>query len=163
MQLKSIGIFTLILAVIVLAWAAFVAKQRVYRSPASPHAYPTEAESVSTSTPPVKNVGDTLEVETPIPNTSIRSPLRIAGRAKGSWYFEGQFLVQLIDTKGNVLAEAPARASSEWPEENFVPFSLTLEFATPTTTPTGLLILKKDNPSGDPSQDIMFAIPVKFK
>ena len=42
-----------------------------------------------------------------------------------------------------------------------LPFTAQLEFSAPTTA-TGTLILKNDNPSGDPAKDKQLTVPVKF-
>jgi spore germination protein GerM len=54
-----------------------------------------------------------------------------------------------------------AQAQGDWMTTNFVPFSSTLTFSTPTT-PTGILVLQKDNPSGLPENDAEIRIPVRF-
>ncbi len=89
------------------------------------------------------------------------SPLVVSGEARGSWYFEASFPVQLLDANGVVLARAPAQAKGDWMTDTFVPFAVTLIFPTPTTA-TGILVLKKDNPSGLPQNDASVSIPVDF-
>jgi len=104
---------------------------------------------------------DVVYIERPLPNTQVKSPLLVSGRARGNWYFEGSFPVKLLDGNGNVLALAPAQAQSEWMTTEYVPFSVSLTFPT-STTATGTLILQKDNPSGDPQFDDSVLIPVTF-
>jgi len=91
----------------------------------------------------------------------VTSPLTITGRARGYWYFEASFPVKLLDGDGNQLAIQPAQAQGDWMTEDFVPYSVTLTFPTPST-PTGTLILMKDNPSGLPENDDYLSIPVIF-
>jgi hypothetical protein len=81
--------------------------------------------------------------------THVSSPLHIAGEARGPWFFEGSFPVTLLDANGRVLARRPAQARGEWMTEEFVPFEAELTFSQPTT-PTGTLVLTRDNPSGLP-------------
>lgn len=92
-----------------------------------------------------------VNVTTPLPNATVQSPLVITGEAK-AWYFEASFPVILKDANGTILAQAPAQAQGDWMTPNFVPFSVTLTFAKPTTA-TGTLIFQKDNPSGLPEND----------
>lgn len=103
-----------------------------------------------------------ITVSTPQPDEVIKSPLAIAGQAKGHWFFEASFPVSLIDSDGVILANGTAQAQGEWMTENFVPFISTLEFP-PTSATSGVLILKKDNPSGLPENDEEIKIPIKLK
>lgn len=100
-----------------------------------------------------------IKVSIPQTGEAIKSPLVIAGEARGAWFFEASFPVKLVDETGNVLATAIATAKSDWMTENFVPFSATLDFP-PGATDQGYLILNKDNPSGLPEFDLALKIPV---
>lgn len=114
-----------------------------------------------------ENIGNELEmanmikIDSPRPNPKIASPLELTGQARGTWYFEAVFPVELQDSNGNVLATGQAQAQGDWMTEDFVPFAASLEFAAPAT-PTGTLILKKDNPSGLPENDMSLKVPIKF-
>jgi len=100
-------------------------------------------------------------VTSPAANMIIQSPFVVKGEAKGTWYFEASFPVELIDANGKVLAQTHASAKGDWMTANLVPFESKLEFQTPTTS-TGTIILKKDNPSGLPANDDSVSIPVRF-
>ena len=102
-----------------------------------------------------------IKLESPLSGDTVTSPLKITGQARGTWYFEASFPVKLVDDNGIVLAEAPAQAQGEWMTEEFVPFAVTLNFKTPTTQ-AGTLMLRNDNPSGDPARDKELRIPVVF-
>lgn len=102
-----------------------------------------------------------VRVSMPLPNTKVTSPLTIKGSARGNWYFEASFPVELVDANGNQLTITPAQAQGDWMTTDFVPFSATLNWAT-STTELGTLILHKDNPSGLPEHDAAVRIPVKF-
>jgi hypothetical protein len=115
----------------------------------------------ATSTATTTTSNPLIRVNTPSVNATVASPLIITGEARGNWYFEASFPVKLIDANGQELAVAPAQAQGDWMTTNFVPFKLTLNFATPTT-PTGTLILEKDNPSGLPENAAEIRIPVRF-
>jgi len=104
---------------------------------------------------------DLIRVTSPMQNEVIESPLTVTGEARGYWYFEASFPVELVDSNGTQLALKPAMAKGEWMTEEFVPFEVTLEFGKPTTN-TGILILHKDNPSGLVENDDELRIPVKF-
>lgn len=105
---------------------------------------------------------DLIRVTTPRSGETVTSPLTITGEARGTWYFEASFPVELLDANGNRIAIAPAQAQGEWMTEEFVPFKLALEFPKPST-PTGTLVLHRDNPSGLPEHDKEIRVPVRFE
>ena len=51
-----------------------------------------------------------LKISTPLKNKIIQSPLVIKGEARGPWFFEGEFLVKIMDGRGNFLATGLAIA-----------------------------------------------------
>jgi hypothetical protein len=97
------------------------------------------------------------------PNTPIHSPVTVTGRARGGWYFEGSFPVELKDAKDKTIIQTPAQAQSDWMTNNEVPFSVTLNFPTQPSGSKGTLVLRKDNPSGLPQNDQSLEVPVVFK
>lgn len=106
-------------------------------------------------------VSDLIQVATPSPNETIQSPFTVKGKARGTWYFEGDFPVLLKDKDDNVLAESPAAAQGPWMTEDFVPFEATLRFHHPASE-QGTLVLQKANPSGKPEHENSYSIPVIF-
>lgn len=102
-----------------------------------------------------------VTVEAPADLDVVTSPLIVSGIARGTWFFEGSFPIQLVDVRGNEIAVGVAQAQGEWMTESYVPFSATLEFQ--TDAEEGTVILKKDNPSGLPENDARVEVPVKFK
>ncbi len=111
---------------------------------------------------PSSDLSDLIQVTAPTPNAIITSPLGITGKARGNWYFEASFPAVLLDANGTEIARAPAQAIGDWMTNDFVPFALSLPFTTPKTD-TGVLVLKKDNPSGLPQNDKEIRIPVRFR
>jgi hypothetical protein len=85
----------------------------------------------------------------------------LTGAALGYWYFEATFPIEIRDSNEVIIGNSFATAQGDWMTENLVPFSLAVTFA--QTTATGTLVLKNDNPSGDPVRDRTFIIPVTFK
>jgi hypothetical protein len=108
-------------------------------------------------------INDLITVDGPLINASVSSPLAIFGQARGTWYFEASFPVELQDASGKTIAQAPAKALSDWMTSDFVQFSLSLPYPAQMPGSKGTLILKKDNPSGDPARDQSVSIPVTFK
>lgn len=109
----------------------------------------------------IQNKANLIKIEAPMPGDRVTSPLTVRGQARGYWYFEASFPVELKDAAGRVIAQGIAQAQGEWMVETFVPFKVTLEFSEPPTS-TGFLILHKDNPSGLPQNDDRLVIPVRF-
>lgn len=104
---------------------------------------------------------DLIQVKSPRPNDTIRSPLTVYGEARGYWFFEASFPVRILDANGKELVVVPAQAEGEWMTEIFVPFRVTLVFPSPTTE-TGTLVLEKDNPSGLPEHADELRMPIRF-
>jgi len=101
--------------------------------------------------------------------TVIESPLTVSGEARGYWFFEGSFPVELKNGDGVVIATGIATSTEEWMTTEFIPFSVTLEFVNPYNPgdpeywKKGLLVLKRDNPSDLPENDQELEIPIYFE
>ncbi len=118
-------------------------------------ATPTPSQVVTATPHPL------IRVSTPLANAVIKSPVEVAGTARGTWYFEASFPVKIYDDYGRLLGSVPAQAQSEWMTEDFVPFKASLTFATPSTA-TGKIVFEKDNPSGLPQYADQIEVPVRF-
>lgn len=102
-----------------------------------------------------------IYLDYPQPNEIIKSPLTIKGRARGYWFFEGDFPVILTNWDGLIISEGAARSQGDWMTEDFVPFEVVLEFDNEGAySNKGSLILRKDNPSGLPEHDDALEINV---
>lgn len=113
-------------------------------------------------TPITASKDDLLTVDFPLPDDAVSSPLTVFGSARGGWYFEGSFPIKIYDSNGKLLGSALAQAQGDWMRAEYVPFTARLTFAAPST-PTGTLVLEKDNPSGLPEHADQLAIPIRFK
>lgn len=102
---------------------------------------------------------DLIVIDSPRPNDLIKGAVSISGRARGTWYFEASFPIVLVDENGNELVTAIAQAEGEWMTENFVPFKAVLNIPA-SFTGKAKLLLKKDNPSGEPQFDDELIVPV---
>jgi hypothetical protein len=107
---------------------------------------------------------DLIVLTSPQPGTRITSPVTLTGKARGYWFFEASFPISVVNWDGLIIGEGIAQAQGEWMTEDFIPFTATIDFTFDPETPynRGALILKKDNPSGDPSRDDALEIPVTF-
>jgi hypothetical protein len=128
---------------------------------------PTTTPLVPATTTPAATTTPQTDPATLIKITSIKagdkltSPFKVTGQARGPWYFEATFPIQLVDAKGNLLVESYAEAQGEWMTEKFVPFSANIVFTQPTTA-TGTLIFMNANPSGEPERSLEVRIPITF-
>lgn len=100
-----------------------------------------------------------IDLISPKPNEELGQSFSISGQARGSWYFEASFPIVLLDEARNELLTTVATAQGEWMTENFVPYSATVDLKTKYTG-KAFLVLKKDNPSGDPNYDDQIEIPI---
>jgi len=98
-----------------------------------------------------------------MPGAVISSPLTIKGKARGTWFFEGDFPVILLDGQGKKMAESYATAHGEWMTEDFVEFEGALHFSGALSGQKGILVLKKDNPTGMEQFDDALKIPITFE
>lgn len=132
----------------------------------SPAAAPTDGVATSTPQAPA-TLDDLIAVTAPLPGAAVSSPLTITGKARGSFYFEASFPVMLADWDGKIIAQGHATAQGDWMTGEYVPFTATLTYTTPApgdpSNNRGTLILKNDNPSGDPARSKTLEVPVVFK
>lgn len=94
-----------------------------------------------------RRLDDLIVVEDLPAESVISSPYTVTGRARGYWFFEGSFPVALTDENGNILAETYGRSAENWMTEDFIPFTVPLEFEAPAGT-KATLELMLDNPAG---------------
>lgn len=104
---------------------------------------------------------DEIRIDHPEAGTFISSPVSIKGRARGSWFFEAEFPVQLVNN-GKIISQSIAKADSDWMTSDFVPFSATLEFPEVPSGEKAFLLFKNSNASGKPELDKSYRIPVSI-
>lgn len=105
---------------------------------------------------------DLITVQLPYPGAVTGKEFSVIGKARGTWFFEASFPVQVLDKDGNVLAAVPAQAQGDWMTENFVPFKADIKIPESYIGPA-TLILKKDNPSGMPEKDASISFPITIE
>ncbi len=91
---------------------------------------------------------------------TIKPKTKVTGEVRGNWYFEASFPVELRTGTSTVVWSGVAQAQGNWMTTNFVPFSVVLNYTPFGTSTPAILVLKKDNPSGDPANDDELLIPV---
>ena len=110
-----------------------------------------EPQPVATTT--VDNLADKIVVDEITFASSTEDEdqmvMNIIGEARGGWYFEASFPVELkVGT--TTIAAGPAQAQDDWMTSEFVPFEINLEYDTKYSGKAAMVILKNDNPSGLP-------------
>lgn len=125
------------------------------------------ASSSGTTASSTSDLSDLVVVTSPKPGATIgTSTLTVTGKARGSFYFEASFPVYLTDWDGRIIAQGHAQAQGDWMTQDFVPFTATLTYTKPVggaEAVRGTLILRNDNPSGDPARDKALEVPVYFQ
>lgn len=159
---KFIALFVFISLLVIICF--FVNRKLVQKAPVSEVQIQVQNEINSEIKEEVKN-NDLIHVSVPLPNSEIQSPLMVTGEARGYWFFEASFPVELVDWDGKIIAQGIATAEGEWMTNDFVPFKAELTFTTDPETYSnkGTLILRKENPSGLPENDDSIKIPVIIK
>ncbi len=181
--MKKNSIILLVVVILLLAWAAFVYKKQnhvvvvinsyedcVKAGYPVMESYPEQCKTPDGRTytnvikikPTYKNASaETIVVDLPTPGAVVGKEFSVIGKAKG-FYFEASFPVQVLDKNGNILWQGPAQAIGDWMTAEFVPFKLDIKIKSAYMGP-GLLILKKDNPSGMPENDGSMSIPINIE
>jgi hypothetical protein len=106
---------------------------------------PREAQSPEAETTVAAETQNVV-IAAPTSGARVASPLIVEGTAPGDWYFEAQFVAQLRDSDGAMLAEAPARAQEDWMTEAPVPYRAEFTFTVTQETPA-TIVLQEDMPA----------------
>jgi hypothetical protein len=87
-----------------------------------------------------------ITVQTPLADARVASPLIAEGSAINTWFFEGQFVAEIV-VEGEVIASAPAIQAGEtsWTDPGPVGFKAELAFEV-TREQKAELILSEDMP-----------------
>ncbi len=104
--------------------------------------------------------GEAIRVDAPRPGTVVAGTVEVSGRARGPWFFEGDFPLLVLDGRGEVVARHFASAREPWMTTDWVPFAATVTIAQPYAAGWGWLVLKKDNPSERRALDDEVRIPI---
>lgn len=137
----------------------------LFRDASAPEITIPSTDTVLDPEIPPAQKDDMIIVDTPRPKSVVSADaIVIKGKARGSWYFEGSFPVTLIDTSGTVLLNTYAKAQAQWMTNEYVPFSTVLNYPRSVHTPMqAIVVLKKDNPSGESRFDAELRIPVTIQ
>lgn len=152
------GLLALALTIIALGGALMLT---IIPAPKTPIevATSTGAGATSTAATTTPGIADLITVD-PIVLSSTTAI--VTGKARGSWYFEASFPIQIKNASGTVIAQNPGQAQGDWMTTDFVPFSAALTYPAEPSGSHGTAVLKNDNPSGDPAKQKEVDIPIIF-
>jgi Immunoglobulin-like domain of bacterial spore germination len=85
----------------------------------------------------------------------------ITGKAR-LLFFEGTFPVTVYNDTMTPVVETVATAQSDWMTEDWVNFTIDLQLPE-NLQGRGIIEFKRDNPSGDPANDVVIPVPVLFQ
>lgn len=105
---------------------------------------------------------DLITISTPLPGAVTSKEFLVKGAARGTWFFEASFPIEVLDLGGTRIAIAVAQAEGEWMTTEFVPFSATVRIPETYIGPA-TLVLRKDNPSGLPEHEASVSYPITIE
>lgn len=105
---------------------------------------------------------DNIVVELPFPGAVTGKDFSVIGKARGTWFFEASFPIEVLDKDGKFLAVGIAQAQGEWMTRDFVPFKADIKVPQ-SYIGKATLVLKKDNPSGLPEHDASVSFPITIE
>lgn len=103
-------------------------------------------------------VSENVIVTDPLPNGAVSQTFTVRGEARGSWFFEASFPLQVRDPDNNNVGGGVAMARDNWMTTEFVPFEgkvIVENYSGPVR-----LVLLKDNPSGLPENEDSVEFPI---
>lgn len=103
-----------------------------------------------------------IVIDTPKVEARVTAPITVRGKARGMWYFEARFPIEVQNADGIVIGQGFGIAEGEWMTEDFVPFTATVNLDAQYSGPA-MLIIKKDNPSGEEILDASVAFPITIE
>lgn len=101
---------------------------------------------------------DMITVELPTPGAVTGQTFSVIGKARGMWFFEASFPIEILDKDGKILVQAIAQAQGDWMTEEFVPYKADIKIPN-AYTGKATILLKKDNPSGLVEKDASISFP----
>lgn len=110
----------------------------------------------------INATSNNIVVDLPFPGAVTGKEFSVTGKARGTWYFEASFPIEVVDMDGKLITVGIAQAQDEWMTENFVPFIAPIRIP-PGYTGPATLVLRKDNPSGLPEHDASISFPITIE
>ena len=91
-------------------------------------------------------------------------PLTFEGEAKGLWFFEGSFPVEIRLPNGEVIARGIAQTSDSWMTEDVISFTAQMSLVpeAPEYIGSAALVLQRNNPSDLQENDAHFTTMINI-
>lgn len=107
---------------------------------------------------------DLIQVVLPFPDAVVGKDFSVIGKARGVWFFEASFPLEVLDKDGAVLARTTAhpQGGADWMTTNFVNFKVDIKVPQSYIGPA-VLVLRKDNPSGMSENDASVSFPITIE
>lgn len=120
-----------------------------------------------TTPPPFNGIPGVIEITNLKRNQVICADgqVTIEGQARGWWYFEATFPVDMLDVHGQPIGQHYAEAQSDWMTNDFVPFKIVLKFREPQGL-NGSIVFHRSDPSGGfegNGRPRKYVMPVRFQ
>ena len=154
---KYVAFGTVIALIAILAWAYFMVGEA--KAPTTN----TGVNPAASDYTYVNASADTVTVDTPKANDVVGKTFSVLGKARGPFFFEASFPVQLLKPDGTVLAQGHAQVNppmTDWMTNDFVPFKADLTVNDINYIGPATLILHNDNPSGLPENAASMSYPI---
>ncbi|MFM2381326.1 MAG: hypothetical protein RLZZ76_93 [Candidatus Parcubacteria bacterium] len=162
MKQSTILIFVALSLVVGFSFLLFVSTLRAPEVPLLPENEVPVEESQTETITYTNASADLVTVELPLPGAMTGKEFGVIGSARGYWFFEGSFPIEILDKDGNVLTTGIGTALGEWMTEDFVKFVSEVKVPETYIGPA-TVVLKKDNPSGLPENDASVSFPITIE
>ncbi|MEX2341260.1 MAG: Gmad2 immunoglobulin-like domain-containing protein [Candidatus Paceibacterota bacterium] len=103
---------------------------------------------------------DLIKVENPHPGGVVGKEFVVTGEARGYWFFEATFPIEVVGATGDIIAGSYATANGDWMTEEFVSFTSEIIDLPSAYVGPATLILHRSNASGLPEHDASISIPI---
>ena len=102
-----------------------------------------------------------ISVASPHVGAIVGHTFAVEGQARGAWYAEGIFPLEIQNESGVVMQSFSVHALGDSHQPDFIPFSI--DIAMPYFSGPAQIVLKKANLSGLPENDASITIPIKIQ
>lgn len=107
-------------------------------------------------------LSDYIVVTDPKPYSTVTSPFKVEGKAKGIWYGNNRLTVKLTDSGGKLIVEKSVFALTNVSQDVWVPFVGAVDFSAQNME-RGKLLIEKASLVDIQGKNGPLVIPVRFK
>lgn len=125
-----------------------------------------EKENMNPEPVPAQKEGK-IVVLSPLPESTVSaSPVVIKGQAVGNWFFEASAPVDIVNWDGLIIGQGYISVDQgyDWMTTDMVPFTGVINYDASQlgAYKYGWIIMRKDNPSGEPQFDDSLEFKILF-